>query len=447
MAEREAGTTQPTPAELLKAALEKIVFFEWRLSELSGELSAAHSRCAATEQERARAEDERRAAEREARAARRHAADLEVEQARLSAIIASSTNSRGVDPQALEAERDRCAKLEEQLDDARRELQHSRAERERWLSEMIEQARSGDEAPAALAQFISELRAEIIALRDHQKRCERMLAQAGIEAPAFHAAPPRQAARREAEPVEQARALWSQGRLAPPAAPISAISAPISPAPVRTEPFAIPAQPQMGAAARALADQCLRNLASADPARREQAARHLSASPLPAAAPALAQALGSEADAKTRAQLARALAACGGEGAAEIVAQLQSGTEPPLVRMAALDALSAISARARDALENAVADPAPALRRRAAAIAAADGFADLLARLAADPDASVRAAAQTAQREPAAAARQDAAPARRIDPEVNTLREVAVAAPRDPVRAALHRLVVRGGAS
>jgi len=48
---------QPGPADLLRAALEKIVFFEWRLSELAAELSASQSRCASAEAERTRAED------------------------------------------------------------------------------------------------------------------------------------------------------------------------------------------------------------------------------------------------------------------------------------------------------------------------------------------------------------------------------------------------------
>ena len=52
----ENGGT-PSPAELLRAALEKIVFFEWRLSELSAELAAAHERCAAAQAAVGRAED------------------------------------------------------------------------------------------------------------------------------------------------------------------------------------------------------------------------------------------------------------------------------------------------------------------------------------------------------------------------------------------------------
>src|SRR6185503_12330629 len=75
----------------------------------------------------------------------------------------------------------------------------------------------------------------------------------------------------------------------------------------------------------------------------------------------------------------------------EIVARLQVSEEAPLVRMAALEALCAIEGRARAAIEKAAEDSAPAVRRCAAALAAAEGFDDLHAHFAADLDASVRA--------------------------------------------------------
>ncbi|MCA1829133.1 MAG: hypothetical protein LC689_19595 [Myxococcales bacterium] len=390
MAERQ---DPPSPAELLRAAMEKIVFFEWRVSELGSELTAAQTRCAAAEAERSRAEEEVRAAERRAKAARMQVAELEADRARLTALLSRPTRP-AADTQALEAERQRSALLEAELDDARRALAAAQGERERWLTEMTEQARSGDEAPAALAQFISELRGEILTLRDRQKKCDALLAQAGIAAPALeHAAPP-PAPRREPEPVEQARQLWAEGR--------------IGAEPALTTHFATPPTRE-SAAARALADQCLRNLASGDSARRENAARHLASSPIPAAAPVLASALGAELDHKARAQMARALAACGGEGAADLVARLQSSAEAPLVRLAAVEALCMIPSRARAAIETAAQDATAAVRRRAAALAAAEGFDELLARFSADSDASVRAACVAARRE---APPPDRAPAR-----------------------------------
>jgi hypothetical protein len=428
--ERDA-TGQPAAADLLRAALEKIVFFEWRISELAGELAAAHSRCANAEQGRAEAEEEARAAGRVAKTARLQSAELEAERARLSALLARPAQG-AVDAATMETERRRAVTLAAELEQARAELARSRAERERWVTEMIAQARSSDDDPA-LAQFISELRGEVIALRDYQKKCEALLAEAGIAPPAFEGAEPAPLPdrRRTAEPVQEARRMWAEGRLAtpPPLAPPPL--APPLPAP--TTHFATPKPPRISAAAQALADQCLRSLASPDPGRREQAARHLVAAPIAAAAPAIASALAAEADAKTRAHLAKALVACGGDGAAEMVAQLQAASEPALVRLAALDALAAIPARARVALENAASDATPAVRRRAAALAVALGVEDLAGRLAADEDATVRGAA--------AAARAEAPPpAPEPAPQGPT-----PAQPRDPVRAALRRLVLEGG--
>ena len=340
------GDIQPGPTELLRAALEKIVFFEWRVSELQAELSAAQSRCASAEAERARADDEARAAEQRAKTARMHVAELEAERARLSALLSQPGRST-TDLRAVDAEREKSQRLQLELDEARREVQRSRQERERWLTEMTEQARGGDEAPAALAQFISELRGEVISLR-------ALLTKAGIAVPEHgeQRTPPPPVEKGSA--VDDARVMLAEGRLATPAL---------------TTHFAVPADPNMSAAARALADQCLRNLASADSARREQAAKHLAAVPLPSAAPSIAAALGSEKEPKARAQLAKALIACGGEGAAELVARLQNAEEEaPLVRLAALEALATTS-HAAAAIERASQDPAPAVRRRAAALA------------------------------------------------------------------------------
>ncbi|HEY2028794.1 MAG TPA: hypothetical protein VGH20_06260 [Myxococcales bacterium] len=398
----------PSPAELLRAALEKIVFFEWRLSELSAELAAAHQRCAAAQAAVGRAEEATAAAEQKARAARAQTAELEADRARLAALL--SRPSRGeVDSAALEAERERSAQLQASLTAARRDLSRAAEERERWLAEMVDQTRTGGEGPAALAQFISELRGEIIALRAHKVESERLLSQAGIAPPPLEEPAPRLPARREAAPVEEARKLWAEGRLGPdaPAHADAALTA--------RRPEAIGPGAAAGVAARALFEQSVRHLTARDPSRREQAARHLLAAALPAAAPALATALGVERAPRARAQMAKALIACGGEGAAEVVAALQSPAEPALVRMAAAEALSGVSSRATRAVAAAAQDPAAAVRRRAAALAAAGGFEDILALLASDEDASVRAAAKAATTEAAAAAT-ETAPAARATP-------------------------------
>jgi hypothetical protein len=400
------NAASPTPADLLRAALEKIVFFEWRLSELAAELSAAQTRTAASEAARARAEEAASAAEQRARSARMQTAELESERGRMAALLARPSHGTS-DVAALEAERARNASLQASLDEANLDLARSADERERWLSEMVAQARNSGEAPAALAQFISELRSEIIALRAYKAEADRALTAAGQTPPVLEEHAPAPPPVREPDAVAEARKLWAEGRLGadPVAMPVSdevRLPGP-PPEPAQTthfaRPSAPPAPPRLGAAARALADQCLRNLSARDPGRREQAARHLIALPLPAAAPALANALGIERDSKARAQIAKALLACGGEGAADIVIGLQRSNEPPLVRMAAAEALSAVPSRAREALQVAAADPAPAVRRRAAALAAAEGFSDLLARLENDEDASVRAATGAAQSE------------------------------------------------
>jgi len=78
----------PEPAELLRAALEKVVFFEWRVSELTAELTASQSRLANAELARAEAEDEARAATGLVKAARMQCAELETERTRLAALLA-----------------------------------------------------------------------------------------------------------------------------------------------------------------------------------------------------------------------------------------------------------------------------------------------------------------------------------------------------------------------
>ena len=389
MAEEQRGTQRPdserapTAPELLHAAMEKVVFFEWRVGELAAELAAAQSRASAAELERSRAAEECAAAQREAQAARAQAHELEAERARLASLLARPWRATS-EAAALQAARDRTAQLETELLEARREIDRQHAERDRWLNEMLAQARGGGEATDQLAAFISELRGEVIALRDREKRSGEALQSAGPASPAPERRPLPPAPPPEADRLRDARDLWEQKRIGDGADLAAAAGAIAS---------------RTGAAAGALAEQCLRSLSSSDAGRREQAARHLAAVPAPAAAPALASALGTEKDARARAQIARALIACGGPGAADLVSALQHDPEP-LVRLAALDALCGLPDRMEAALETAVQDPVPAVRRRAAALAAACGAVGIGDRLALDPDRSVRAAASP--REPEA---------------------------------------------
>lgn len=412
-ADAQLDAASPGAPELLRATLEKIVFFEWRVRELSSELSAAQARAQAAELERAAADEAARAAAAQAQAATMRAAELEAERSRLAELVSRPAQlaAPARDEAELAALRERSARLAEALEVARLQIARQKDERARWLNEMIAQARSGDEAPAALAQFISELRGEVIALRQRQQESDALLARAGIEPPkaAGEVAPAPPAAEpveRTRGAVEAARALWDEGRL-------GGLNAALEQAAAAAAAVERPAPGQAGptGATRALAEQCLRGLAAADPARRAQAARHLAALPVKAAAPALAAALAREEQPQAKAALARALVACGEEAAQRIVQGLLDPREPPLVRLAALEALSSSGEAALAALEAAARDPEPALRRRAAALALERGGCEpLVARLSADREASVRAAARGVEGSPSATPAQELAP-------------------------------------
>ena len=434
MAETQGGTERldneraPSAPELLRAAMEKVVFFEWRLGEMAAELAAAQARATAAEAERDRVAAQRSESERETWEARQQAHHLESERDRLATLLARPAQAVA-EAAAVQSERTRAEQLESELTEARREIERQRLERDRWLAERLAQAQGEGNSEGSLAEFIAELRGEVIALRERQKQCDDLLNSAGIEPPPPASRPPPAGALPPLprDPMEQARTLWMQGRIgavpfpapanaAPPTrspAPAPAQRAPTPPLPRELAVAAARARRQApSAAAVALAEQCMRGLSARDPARREQAARHLAAVPVPAAAPALASAIRVESEPRVRGQLAAALVACGGAAAADLVAEMLADPEP-LVRLAVLDALCSIPDRAGAALEAAAGDPSTAVRRRAAALSTTMGAADLRARLAMDPDESVRAA--TAAREPAAAANL-ATPTREAEP-------------------------------
>jgi HEAT repeat protein len=361
---------RPQAADLLRAALEKVVFFEWRVAELSAQLVHAEERASAAVRDAAKAAEERSVAEQRARMAESRAGSAETERARMSALLAASRMEPAAD-------RERIADLEASLAEARAEISRQREERERWLSDMVAQARAGGDGPAALADFISELRGEVISLREQVRQDEMDRPPSGIAS-----------AEKTTAPVARAPEAPSSGlELLPPPD--------IAPEPM--PPAALPSRdPMRGSAARALSEQSLRQLGSTDPERRAQAARNLAAVPAQAAAPDLAAALARERDPRVRGALAIALVACGADGAADLVAELQGASEPAVVRLAALDALcSAGPERAHAALERAAQDESPAVRRRAAMLAlTTEGAQEISAALTRDTDFSVRAAAR-----------------------------------------------------
>src|SRR5689334_20753114 len=160
--------------------MEKVVFFEWRLGEMAAELAAAQSRAAAAELERARIAAQRSEAERETEAARQRVNALEAERERLSSLLARPAAAEHASAQA---ERARAAELAAELAEARREIERQRAERDRWLDERLSQALGASDGEGSLAAFISELRGEVIALRERQRQCDDLLRQAGLETP------------------------------------------------------------------------------------------------------------------------------------------------------------------------------------------------------------------------------------------------------------------------
>src|SRR5512138_1562129 len=135
------------PDGILRSALEKIVFFECRVSQLESELGAAR-----TTAERARAD----------------AAEARRRETELAHAVAAERGARG--------------DAEARADDLAERVRLLEGERERLLTGLVDRARVGgapgesDPAPeeggADLAGFIAELRAEIEVLRAFKAEAE-----------------------------------------------------------------------------------------------------------------------------------------------------------------------------------------------------------------------------------------------------------------------------------
>jgi len=372
------------PEGLLRSALEKIVFFECRVSQLEAELSAAK---AAAERARADVAGVRRR-------------EIELEQA-----LAAERGQRGdADRRAVESE-ERIRLLE--------------TERERLLGGLVERARlagapdsSGAPAPeegqADLAGFIAELRAEIEALRTFKA--------VAVAAGFAGGAAPDGMGRKLGEPVasvaELAGRFDAQGRVGVSAGDTARLT------------------DLLGTRAdRALYERSMDDLSAPEAGKRLRAVRALEALGSRAAAPLLASALGREPEAEVKAALLAALARFKEPFAADL-AERELADPRPAVRVAALDALAAVAdGRAQEKVAGALSDESPLVRRRAALLlgfTSGDRAEDALAVALCDPDRGVaRAAAAALSGRPSA--RAQAALARGLEHPDLAVRKAAAA--------------------
>ena len=379
--ERSSAIAGIDPEELLRSALEKIVFFECRVSQLESELAAARATA-----ERARADSAQ---------SRRH--EVELEQA-----VAAEKGAR--------ADAEACGR------DLSERVALLEAERERLLAGLVDRARvsgapGADGAPgpeeggADLAGFIAELRAELEDLR-----AWKAAAEGRGDAPV----PARHRGERGVESVPAlAERFEAEGRVGLTGRDAERLKGLLA---TRAD--------------RVLYQRSMDDLRAVDPRARVRAVRALEALGSKAAAPLLAAALGREPEAEVKVALLGALGRFREPFAGELAARALED-QRPTVRVAALEALAAVAeGTAEERLSAALGDPSPLVRRRAAlllgfaggeraeaALAVALGDANggvaraaaaalsgrptaraqgVLARALEHPDASVRRAAATA---------------------------------------------------
>jgi hypothetical protein len=348
------------PEDLLRGALEKIVFFECRVSQLESELAAARQVA-----ERARGD---------AAVARRRETELE---------------------RAIADERGVRAEATTRADELSERVRLLETERERLLTGLVERARLGgapdsdgdapDEGGADLAGFIAELRAEIEDLRAFKAAAEVGLATAGAHVARM---PRRDAPETMLRMAERFEATGRAGLTGRDADELKAVL------PTRSD--------------RVLYERAMDELAAAEPGRRVRAARTLEALGSKTAAPLLAAALGRETDGDVKAAFLGALARFREPFAADL-ARRELGDSRAQVRVAALEALAAVAeGDSLDALTGALRDGSSVVRRRAVILL---GFArggrveGALATALGDADPGVaRAAAAALSGRPSAAA-------------------------------------------
>lgn len=373
-----------SPEEILRGALEKIVFFECRVDQLEGELRASRAAVARAREEAGVARSRESEAESRLLSAR---ADAEAARAEIAELS------------------DRVKLLEE--------------ERSRFLGGLVDRARlaaaPGREGePAAegadLAGFIAELRGEI----DRLSRWKAAALSAGLSIDDGGGATLAGAAGREAESLPSlARRFAEDGRARLGDREAASLSPSFN---TRSE--------------RALYLSSLEDLSAPDPAARVRAAACLRALGSRSAAPVLAAALGREADGSARAAIVAALGALGEASVADLVTR-ELGDDRPAVRSAALEAASALLGDAAlPALHAALGDESPAVRRRSAMLLGfhpGEGAEEALAAALADGNAGVARAAAVAL-SGRASARAQSALARAIDHREPDVRRAAARA-------------------
>lgn len=328
------------PESLLKSALEKIVYFEARSTQLSNDL------------ELTRAEVERLKGE------LGHAAQREIELRRVIAELE-------VRATRAHAEREETARLAEAL----------RRERADLVGKMLDASRihGSDQGPQDfdLAQFIATLRSEVLLTRNGPVMAS---ATALDESRALPDALPTSV-------TAAAHELSAQGRLAVSAKDLETLSG---------------AQAFPGRSEETLFGFSVRELSAPDAPARARAAERLKALGHPAAAPALATALHAETEPSVQVALLSAFSSMAkAEGVAVVQPLLTS--RAPDVRIAALKALLSLDAgRAGPHLAAAMSDPDKAVRRRASLLALGLEGAEALelgTQAIHDADADVRALA------------------------------------------------------
>ncbi|MBL8910873.1 MAG: HEAT repeat domain-containing protein [Archangium sp.] len=319
------------PEALLKSALEKIVYFEARSTQLSNDADTSRGEMERVKNELASA------AQREIEL-RRVIAELEVRATR------------------AHAEREEMARVVDAL----------RRERAELVGKMLEASRihgldQGVEG-FDLAQFIAQLRQEVLVQRDGTKASVAVHTTADTVTGVAHE-------------------LASQGRLKVSASDIATLAGSME-FPGRSE--------------ETLFGFSVRELSALDASARVRAAERLEALRHPAAAPALATALHGESESSVQVALLSALASLAKAEAVPVVQPLLTSTSPD-VRIAALKALLKLDPGAAGPhLAAATKDHDKAVRRRASLLAlglSGKEALELGSQTIRDSDADVRALA------------------------------------------------------